>query len=212
MKVDIRLIRESFNAVKPHADEFVEHFYEELFTRHPAAKGLFAGTDMKKQRKALAASLVHIVDFWEEQDHLEDYLFKMGARHIKYSTQVEHFPLVAEALLATFEFFFEKQWTDELKAHWVGLYQFIQEHMTRGMQAAWKKKQEREESHLKEVPPLSLDDMARDLAREAFKKALDEEAGAALMELAREKAKEILRKSLESEARELMKSVARKAA
>jgi len=123
MNVNIALVRESFKAVKPHADDFTERFYQELFTRYPAAEALFAKTKMPKQRKALAASLVHIVDYWDDRNHLTDYLFKMGERHVKYATEEEHFPLVAEALLATFEYFFEKQWTDELKDNWVGVFQ-----------------------------------------------------------------------------------------
>lgn len=208
MNVNISLIRDSFNAVKPHADEFTEHFYHELFTRYPAAKALFARTNMPKQRKALAASLSHIVDYWDDREHLEDYLFKMGARHVKYSTEEAHFPLVAEALLATFEFFFEKQWTEELKGNWTGVYVFVQTHMLRGIEAARKKDRER----LQEVAVPTIEELARQMARDTFKKALDEEAAAALQDLAREKAKDILRKALENEAKDVMRSVARKAA
>lgn len=203
MNVNISLIRESFQALKPHVDEFTERFYLELFTRHPEAKPLFDGANMRKQRKALAASLAHIVDFWEDRNHLEDYLYKMGARHVKYSAEEAHFGLVAEALLATFEFFFEKQWTEELKANWIGVYQFAQMHMARGMA----------DERLKTPQPLpSLDEIARQWAREAFKKALEEEGNAVLQEMAREKARDILRKALEAEAKDAMRSVGRKVA
>ena len=58
MSLEVELLEESFEKVKPKKDEFVTSFYENLFTDYPAAKPLFGGTDMAAQKMKLLGSLV----------------------------------------------------------------------------------------------------------------------------------------------------------
>jgi hypothetical protein len=53
MSLNVELLEQSFEKIKPSADEFAASFYEKLFTAHPELKPLFATTDMAKQQKKL---------------------------------------------------------------------------------------------------------------------------------------------------------------
>jgi hypothetical protein len=45
MSLNVELLEQSFDKIKPLADEFGASFYEKLFTAHPELKPLFAKTD-----------------------------------------------------------------------------------------------------------------------------------------------------------------------
>ncbi len=211
MPLNATLIRESFEALRPHADEVMSHFYETLFKKRPAARGLFQGVDMNKQRKALAGSLSHIVEFLDDSEHLPDYLKKMGTRHASYDVKDEHYDWVGEALLATFEYYFEDQWTDELKSQWIQAYTVVSSVMKEGMHMAYASKPVpiSKPEPKKDAP---LEEIARNLAQELFKMALEDEVNGATLNLAREKIRAILKTILEEEAGNVLASFKRKAA
>lgn len=128
--MNIVLLRDSFEAVKPYAKEFVAHFYKTMFEKYPDAKGFFHKTDMKKQQELLIQSLVYVVDHVDKPDELTDYLRKLGKRHHEnYGTKAEHYGIVADSLLTTLAYFFEETWTPELQATWSAALQFIAETM-----------------------------------------------------------------------------------
>jgi hemoglobin-like flavoprotein len=45
MSLNVEFLEQSFEKVKPHANEFAASFYENLFKDHPEVKPLFAKTD-----------------------------------------------------------------------------------------------------------------------------------------------------------------------
>ncbi|MDJ0680756.1 MAG: globin family protein, partial [Xenococcaceae cyanobacterium MO_167.B52] len=111
MSLQVELLEQSFEAIKPQANEFVNSFYDNLFTANPEAKPLFKTTDMAEQKKKLLNSLVLVVDNLRKPDVLDDALRGLGARHVKYGALPEHYPLVGSALLTTFEQYLKEQWT-----------------------------------------------------------------------------------------------------
>ena len=56
MSLQVETLEQSFEKVKPYANEFVEGFYENLFTQSPEAKPLFAHTNMAKQKKMVSST------------------------------------------------------------------------------------------------------------------------------------------------------------
>ncbi|KAI9133472.1 globin family protein [Acaryochloris sp. CCMEE 5410] len=120
--LQVELLETSFAQVKPVANEFADRFYENLFTDYPAAQPLFANTDIKQQSKKLLQSLVLVVENLRKPDALGDALTGLGARHVKYGALPEHYPLVGNTLLKTFEEFLGSAWTDEVKQAWVDAY------------------------------------------------------------------------------------------
>ena len=128
----IALLEESFGKVAPQANEFVEGFYNNLFTDYPAAKPLFAHTNMGKQQKMLLESLVFVVENLREPGKLTGALEGLGARHVKYGALPEHYPLVGNSLLKTFGQFLGSDWTEEVQQAWVDAYGLITEVMLKG--------------------------------------------------------------------------------
>jgi len=128
----IQLLEESFGKVAPQANEFVAGFYNNLFTDYPAAKPLFTHTNMAKQQKMLLDSLVFVVENLRQPAALTGALEGLGARHVKYGALPEHYPLVGNSLLKTFEQFLGGDWTEEVKQAWVDAYGLITEVMLKG--------------------------------------------------------------------------------
>lgn len=132
MSLQVELLEQSFGRVKPSAGEFASSFYDNLFTAYPEAKPLFANTDMKKQQQMLVAALVLVVDNLRDPNKLQETLKGLGARHVKYGTLPEHYPLVGNALLTTFEQYLKTDWTAEVKQAWVEAYGAITALMLEG--------------------------------------------------------------------------------
>ncbi|MEL6929305.1 MAG: globin family protein [Cyanobacteria bacterium J06600_6] len=132
MSLQVEILEQSFESIKPSADEFVASFYDNLFTANPEAKPLFDTTDMEAQKKKLLASLVLVVESLRKPEVLDSSLRGLGARHVKYGALPEHYPLVGGALLTTFEQYLHEKWTPEVKQAWVDAYGAISEIMLDG--------------------------------------------------------------------------------
>ena len=132
MSLKVELLEQSFEQVKPQADEFVDSFYDNLFTDYPAAKPLFAHTNMAKQKKMLLGSLVMVVENLRKPEVLSESLKGLGARHVKYGALPEHYPLVGNSLLKTFGQYLGINWTEEVKQAWVDAYGAITTLMLEG--------------------------------------------------------------------------------
>ena len=130
--LQVELLEQSFKAIKPQADEFVDSFYNNLFTANPEAKPLFDTTDMAAQKKKLLSSLVLVVENLRQPDVLDKTLRGLGARHVKYGALPAHYPLVGSALLTTFQQYLGDKWTPDVKEAWVGAYGAISEIMLDG--------------------------------------------------------------------------------
>jgi hemoglobin-like flavoprotein len=132
MTLKVETLQGSFDKVKPQANEFSVSFYETLFTDYPDAKPLFAHTDMNVQRKKLLDSLVLVVENLRNPDVLTGALKGLGARHVQYGALPEHYPLVGNALLKTFESYLGTEWTPDVKQAWVDAYGAITTLMLEG--------------------------------------------------------------------------------
>ena len=132
MSLQVELLEQSFESIKPHANEFVSSFYENLFTANPEAKPLFETTNMQVQKKKLLNSLVLVVENLRQPAVLDSSLRGLGARHVKYGALPEHYPLVGSALLTTFEQYLQQKWTPEVKQAWVDAYGAISNIMLDG--------------------------------------------------------------------------------
>ena len=132
MSLQVELLEQSFGKVAPQADEFVMSFYDNLFTDYPAAKPLFEHSDMKKQGQMLKGGLVMVIENLRNPDVLSKALGGLGARHVKYGALPEHYPLVGNSLLKTFDQYLKEDWTEETKTAWVEAYGAITALMLEG--------------------------------------------------------------------------------
>ncbi|MEL6491620.1 MAG: globin family protein [Cyanobacteria bacterium J06634_6] len=132
MSLNVELLEQSFELVKPQADEFVASFYGNLLTDYPDAKPLFAHTSMPKQQQMLKGALVMVVENLRKPEVLSEALTGLGARHVKYGALPEHYPLVGNSLLKTLGQYAGDAWTPELKEAWTEAYGAITALMLEG--------------------------------------------------------------------------------
>ncbi|MGK7874563.1 MAG: globin family protein [Xenococcaceae cyanobacterium] len=128
----VELLEQSFNKIRPRADEFAASFYNNLFTACPEAQPMFANTNMAEQKKQLMISLVLVVDNLRSPDTLKNALKELGARHVRYGALPEHYSIIGEVLLQTFEEYLEQYWTTEVKQAWADAYNTIANLMLEG--------------------------------------------------------------------------------
>ncbi len=128
----VALLEESFAKIQPVADDFADSFYKNLFEDYPSAKLLFAQVNMSAQAKKLIASLEFVIEHLRKPQALNETLKGLGTRHVKYGVLPEHYPLVGNALLKTFEQYLGGDWTVEVKEAWVAAYELISEVMLDG--------------------------------------------------------------------------------
>jgi hemoglobin-like flavoprotein len=139
MDLNIKLIQETFELVKPRAEEFANRFYANLFQDYPAAQPLFAASAMDKQKRLLVASLVQVVHNLENPEFLGEYLGKMGERHHAYGTTEEHFEWAGLTLLKTLKEMFGDAWTREINHQWAMAFDVIAALMNDGINRAKSK-------------------------------------------------------------------------
>ncbi|MEG4444999.1 pentapeptide repeat-containing protein [Microcoleus sp. AT9_B5] len=132
MSLNVELLEQSFNKIKPRADEFAASFYEKLFTNHPELKPLFAKTDMQKQQKKLISALVLVVENLRSPEALGPVLNALGGRHIGYGVIPKYYGPVGDALLSAFEQSLQQDWTPEVKLAWTDAYRAITALMLKG--------------------------------------------------------------------------------
>src|SRR4028119_946126 len=132
MSLNVEILEQSFEKIKPSADEFAASFYEKLFTAHPELKPLFAKTDMEKQQKKLISTLVLVVENLRSPEALGPVLNALGGRHIGYGVIPKYYRPVGEALLSAFEQYLQQDWTMEVKQAWIDAYGAITALMLKG--------------------------------------------------------------------------------
>ncbi|MBD2692013.1 pentapeptide repeat-containing protein [Anabaena catenula] len=132
MTLNIEILEQSFEKVKPRANEFAASFYDNLFQAHPEVKPLFANTDMVNQQKKLLNSLVLVVENLRNPEALGPVLNALGGRHVGYGAIPNYYEPVGEALLLTFEQYLSEDWTFEVKKAWLDAFTAITALMLKG--------------------------------------------------------------------------------
>jgi len=128
--MDARLLRSSFDLIAPEKDQFAEAFYQRLFEKYPQTRPFFANTDMSMQARALAATLALVVTGVEKGDDLTPTLQTLGARHKTYGVLPEHYPIVGEVLIETFQNKLGSQWTPDFQNAWIQAFSTIAQVMS----------------------------------------------------------------------------------
>lgn len=125
------LIRQSWEQVKPIADDAAELFYGKLFELDPSLRNLFSG-DMQQQGRKLMAAINVAVKSLDRFDSIEKNIRDLGARHHHYGVQDHHYVTVANALLWTLQQGLGDQFTPDVRAAWVEMYQRLSTAMQAG--------------------------------------------------------------------------------
>src|SRR3954447_21933687 len=118
MPLDVPALEKSFDLVAPGGDELVEIFYTRLFETAPAVKPLFAGTDLPRQKVMLLGALALLRKSLRDLDAIVPTLRGLGARHVAYGAQPEHYPVVGEVLIAALAEVAGDDWCSAYEKAW----------------------------------------------------------------------------------------------
>ena len=118
MSLDLEALETSFDLIAPRGDELMDEFYSGLFAAAPAVKPLFANTDLKRQKTMLLGTLVLLRKSLRDLDAIVPKLRELGARHVAYGAQPEHYPVVGEVLIGAMATVAGPAWKPEYEAAW----------------------------------------------------------------------------------------------
>jgi hemoglobin-like flavoprotein len=136
MSLDLEALETSFDLVAPRGDELMDEFYARLFEAAPAVKPLFANTDLKRQKTMLLGTLVLLRKSLRDLDTIVPKLRELGARHVAYGAQPEHYPVVGEVLIGAMATVAGAAWKPEYEAAWVRAFGIVAGAMIEGAEAA----------------------------------------------------------------------------
>jgi hemoglobin-like flavoprotein len=125
MTLELDALETSFDLVAPHGDELMDIFYARLFAAAPAAKPLFAGTDLRRQKGMLLATLVLLRKSLRDFDAIVPTLRGLGARHVAYGARPEHYPVVGEVLIASMAQVAGAAWRPEHERAWAAAFAVV---------------------------------------------------------------------------------------
>jgi NAD(P)H-flavin reductase len=135
-------------------------FYSLLFTKHPAMRDMFP-VQMSEQNERLFGALVKIAHLIGSPDQLARYLGQLGADHLKYGVQPEHYAPVGQALIGALRHN-APAWTDEAEAGWLSAYTFAAGAMMAGAErhrgpAQWRGRVVRHERRTRNLAVLEIE-------------------------------------------------------
>ena len=132
MAIDVQTLEKSFDLVAQQGDELMRTFYGKLFEAAPSVRPLFADVDMEGQRQALLNMLLVLRESLRDLDDIVPDLEELGARHVEYGAQAEHYPVVGEALIGAMAEVAGDAWKAEYTSAWQEAYQVVQGVMLSG--------------------------------------------------------------------------------
>lgn len=136
MPLDVELLESSFDLVAPRGDELMEVFYARLFEAAPAVKPLFESTDLRRQKQMLLGTLVLLRKALRDLNRIAPALRALGARHVSYGARPEHYPIVAEVLIASLAEVAGDAWRPEHEVAWAAALAVVADTMLGGAAAA----------------------------------------------------------------------------
>ena len=136
MSLHLTTLETSFDLIAPRGEELVDVFYARLFATAPAVEPLFANTDLRKQKSMLLATLVLLRKSLRDLEAIAPKLHQLGARHVAYGALPEHYPVVAEVMLASMAEIAGDAWTEEIAAAWAGALGLVATAMLEGAEEA----------------------------------------------------------------------------
>lgn len=106
----IVLIRECAERMAETNVAATNAFYANLFSVAPGIRNLFPD-DMFNQSEKLWNSIVMVVEGADDMGEIRDALEHLGARHVHYGAEPEHYEVVTQVLIKTIAALMDNQWT-----------------------------------------------------------------------------------------------------
>jgi nitric oxide dioxygenase len=125
MPLDLEALETSFDLVAPRGDELIDLFYAKLFAAAPSVKPLFAHTDLRRQKAMLLGTLVLLRKSLRDLDAIVPKLRALGARHVAYGAEPEHYPVVGQVLIESMADVAGAAWRPEHSTAWAAAFDVV---------------------------------------------------------------------------------------
>jgi len=135
MALDLEALETSFDLVAARGDELMDVFYSRLFAAAPAVRPLFPA-NMARQKTMLLGALVLLRKSLRNLDAIEPTLRNLGARHVGYGAEPEHYPVVGSTLIASMAAIAGDDWQPEYEAAWSVAFDLVAGAMLAGAEEA----------------------------------------------------------------------------
>jgi hemoglobin-like flavoprotein len=112
----------------------MDEFYSRLFSAAPAVRPLFPD-DMRRQKTMLLGALVLLRKSLRDLDAIVPKLQELGARHVAYGAQPEHYPVVGSALISSMAAIAGAAWTPEHEIAWTEAFEIVAATMIEGAES-----------------------------------------------------------------------------
>jgi len=132
--MNLEALETSFDLVAPRGDELMDEFYSRLFDAAPAVKPLFPD-NLSRQKVMLLGALVLLRKSLRDLESIAPKLRDLGARHVAYGAQPEHYPVVGTVLIASMAAIAGDAWTAEYEAAWAEAYEIVAATMLEGAES-----------------------------------------------------------------------------
>jgi hemoglobin-like flavoprotein len=113
-----------------------EVFYQRLFELAPALVPLFGGASIEQQSAKLMNTLAYLVDHLDDWAQCTAMVEALGARHVLYGAQSDHYAAVGAALISMLGTILRRQFSDATEEAWTELYSQISLLMEKGARDA----------------------------------------------------------------------------
>jgi hemoglobin-like flavoprotein len=131
LTLDLEALETSFDHVAPRGDELMDVFYTRLFETAPAVRPLFPD-DMRRQKSMLLGALVLLRKSLRDLSAIVPKLRELGARHVAYGAQAEHYPVVGAVLIASLAEVAGDAWSARFESAWTTAYGIVAAAMLEG--------------------------------------------------------------------------------
>ncbi|WP_230278859.1 globin domain-containing protein [Croceicoccus sp. Ery15] len=121
------IVKATAPALKQHGLAITQRMYERMFDRHPEVKAMFdmAAQESGEQPKRLAAAIIAYAENVDKLENLSGPVLRMARRHVETHVKPEHYPIVAENLLAAIKDVLGDAATSEILDAWGEAYWFL---------------------------------------------------------------------------------------
>lgn len=133
--IDLSLIRIAAERLAEAPIPSTNAFYSALFKTAPGVRSLFP-EDMFDQSDKLWKSIVVVVEYADDLEKIRPVLREMGARHVGYGAEVEHYDVVIDTLLETIATAMSTQWSAEQERAWSHVLRTVADMMIEGANEA----------------------------------------------------------------------------
>lgn len=115
--VSVKVLVDSFEAVRPNLRTLTHEFYRRLFELHPRLRSMFP-TDIAVQEQKLADTLTAVIDGMRDPAGLRAKLHSLGRLHADKGVVAAQYPVVTNLLLECMGSVSGAAWTSQVHHEW----------------------------------------------------------------------------------------------